>query len=428
MGKFDAIIVGAGILGTSTAYHLKLADPELKVLLIDRLSAAGQANTAKSAAQYRNYFSSEVNFLLADTSIDFYTHVQRELGFDLGLKQVGYLFLMGEREFSEKLRYIKSMDEKGVESRVYEREDLERMLGLNPQIDASEEAKKMGLEGVDKGHFCIKAGLFKPDALTNFYEGQFKRMGGQTLYDTTVSSLILKPVEELGVPGEPHVWQDKRVVGVKTDRGDFYAEKVIVAAGAWSNTLLDPLGVDSHIKPKKRQIYVIKAEKEGLNSLLYTKGFNEEGTAPVLILPKPKVVVKPMEEENGFWTTCSDELGREYRLEDDPTPEEDYYNYSIYLALRVYFPQFDGVRPFRSWAGQYAINTIDGNPYVFEESGLMVVTGGSGSGVMKSNAVGRIAAALYMEEEYAELYGGKTFRVSDLGVRERRVEPEIFIL
>ena len=47
---------------------------------------------------------------------------------------------------------------------------------------------------------------------------------------------------------------------------------------------------------------------------------------------------------------------------------------------------------------------------------------------MKADAVGRIAAALYAGEEYAELYGGEKFRVSDLGIRERKVEPEKLIL
>jgi hypothetical protein len=47
---------------------------------------------------------------------------------------------------------------------------------------------------------------------------------------------------------------------------------------------------------------------------------------------------------------------------------------------------------------------------------------------MKGDAVGRIAAALYAEEEYALLYGENEFKVSDLGLKRRSVEPEKLII
>jgi glycine/D-amino acid oxidase-like deaminating enzyme len=58
----------------------------------------------------------------------------------------------------------------------------------------------------------------------------------------------------------------------------------------------------------------------------------------------------------------------------------------------------------------------------------MVVGGASGSGILKADAVGRIAAALYNGEEYALLYGGKGFKVSDLGLKHRSVEPEKLVI
>ncbi|MEM3553957.1 MAG: FAD-dependent oxidoreductase, partial [Candidatus Bathyarchaeia archaeon] len=72
----------------------------------------------------------------------------------------------------------------------------------------------------------------------------------------------------------------------------------------------------------------------------------------------------------------------------------------------------------------YEINTLDGHPVIFEERDLIVVGGASGSGIMKADAIGRIAAALYNGEEYALLFGDRKFKVSDLSIKERRVEPE----
>jgi len=53
MVEYDAVIVGAGILGLSTAYHIKNRHPNTQVLVVDKLNAAGQANTAKSSGAFR---------------------------------------------------------------------------------------------------------------------------------------------------------------------------------------------------------------------------------------------------------------------------------------------------------------------------------------------------------------------------------------
>jgi glycine/D-amino acid oxidase-like deaminating enzyme len=54
----------------------------------------------------------------------------------------------------------------------------------------------------------------------------------------------------------------------------------------------------------------------------------------------------------------------------------------------------------------------------------MVVGGASGSGILKADAIGRIATALFNGEEYATLYGGRKFKVSDLGLKNRHIETE----
>jgi glycine/D-amino acid oxidase-like deaminating enzyme len=58
----------------------------------------------------------------------------------------------------------------------------------------------------------------------------------------------------------------------------------------------------------------------------------------------------------------------------------------------------------------------------------MVVGGASGSGILKADAIGRIAAALCKGEEYALLYGDRKFRVSDLGLKNRDIEPEKLVI
>ena len=80
---FDVIIVGAGCLGVATAYYMQKNSPNKKILLVERTLAAGQANTAMSAAAVRNMFASSTNQLLTDTSIKYFEHVQNEIEYDL---------------------------------------------------------------------------------------------------------------------------------------------------------------------------------------------------------------------------------------------------------------------------------------------------------------------------------------------------------
>ncbi|MDH5390463.1 MAG: FAD-binding oxidoreductase [Candidatus Bathyarchaeota archaeon] len=57
MKAYDIIVVGAGIIGMSSAYHLQ-KNPDKKILVIDKEPGAGQGNTAKAAGMFRNTFSS----------------------------------------------------------------------------------------------------------------------------------------------------------------------------------------------------------------------------------------------------------------------------------------------------------------------------------------------------------------------------------
>ena len=428
MVEYDVVVVGAGIIGLSTAYHIKRENPDAQILVIDKLSAAGQANTAKSACAFRCLFSSHTNFLLADSSVEFYRHVQEDLKIDLKLKFVGYLWLLCEEEYKELLPVLTNLAKKGFAYKEYEEEELAQKLNMRTNLAEDEEAKLMNLGNVYKGIFIPKAGIVDADCLARYYEEEFLKIGGKVQYGVEAERFIVEPCEPLGIPGEPYFWQDARIAGVETDKGPIKAKKTVLAAGAWIPQLLDEIGIECYIKPKKRQVFPVEAKTPELQQLLYVKGFSLEGCIPFTILPKPKVYIRPFPTEGVFWLGYSDEFPRAYKLEEDPQPEKNYYEYGIYQVVVKYFPQFKDRRPTSPWAGQYAINTLDGQPVIFEENDLIVVGGASGSGIMKADAIGRIAAALYRGEEYAVLYGDRKFKVSDLSIKERRIEPEKLIL
>jgi len=420
----DVVVVGAGVLGLSTAYHIKRRHPELRVLVVDKFSAAGQGSTAKSMSAFRCLFSSRVNYLLSDSSVDFYAYVQNQLGVDLKLAFVGYLWLLSEREYGELHPVLDGLAASNLKYEEFEAEELAGRLHLNVCLAGDEEAEVLGLNDVYKGVLIPKAGIVDADCIVKFYEEEFLKLGGEIHYGVRVESLIVEPCKPLGIPGEPFFWQESRVSGVKTDAGVIKAKKTVLAAGAWIPQFLDAVGVECFIKPKKRQVFAIEAKKPELKQLLYTGGFNPVGCMPFTILPKPRVLIRPFPTEGVFWLSYADDFPRAFKLEEDPQPEKSFYEYGIYQVLVKYFPQFRDCHPYSAFAGLYEINTLDGHPVIFEENDLMVVGGASGSGIMKADAIGRVAAALYDGEEYVDLYGGRRFKVSDLGIKERRVERE----
>jgi glycine/D-amino acid oxidase-like deaminating enzyme len=168
---------------------------------------------------------------------------------------------------------------------------------------------------------------------------------------------------------------------------------------------LEPIGIDPVVNPKKRRIFVIRASISDLSSLLHMKGYNDLYVMPFTILPR-RIYVKPEIREESFWVGLSDDLGGPYALEEDPKPEENFYKYSIYPVLSKYLPQFTGASPASMWAGHYDMNPIDGQPVIFKIGNIEVAAGTSGSGITKADAIGRIASAVALDIDEAELFDG----------------------
>jgi len=139
MAEYDAVIVGAGILGLSTAYHIKKEYPKAEILLIDSLGAAGQANTAKSAGAFRCFFYSRTNFTLADSSAEFYRHLQDDLGVNLKLRWAGYLWFFDEEGYRQMQPVLKGLALKGLEYREYDGHELAEKLGVQINLEDDEE-------------------------------------------------------------------------------------------------------------------------------------------------------------------------------------------------------------------------------------------------------------------------------------------------
>ena len=125
-------------MGLSASYHLKRDDPKASITVLEAHPSPGREDTSKSAGAFRAVYTSRTNLALADSTVSYFIHVQEEEGFDLGMKFVGYLFLMS-REAERRLYPV--VEE--LEKRAAQRGEVVEVL---VQVNTSGEETKFGLK------------------------------------------------------------------------------------------------------------------------------------------------------------------------------------------------------------------------------------------------------------------------------------------
>lgn len=420
MQKYDLLIVGAGISGLASAFHIKKDNPDLNICIVDKWGTYAQGNTAKSDAAFRDVFTSETNYKLASSSISFYRDVQKA-GFNLGMHFNGYLFLMDEvglnsPSINKLLRKVKS--------KVLDRSDISD-LGIQTSPDP-EAARIMNLKSIYGGLVGENCGIMEPDLLAKYYVKELESLGVDFEFNTRVNKLNLSPRSKLNFPGEPFIWQDKFVESIDTNKGDLIADQFLLATDVWTNDLLSPIGIDSFTRPKKVQVFQVQSE--GITKMIMKRVTGDEDIFPFTILPSPTIDLRPDPKSRTFWISYSEGIGQGFSLEENPTADAEYYSNNLYTVLREYVPAFIESKIVASWAGFYSMNNMDGTYVLERRMNLSVVNGSSGSGIMKADSAGRLTSALFSGRESARLYDGSEIRVADLGISNRKVDLETLII
>lgn len=225
------IVVGGGVLGASTAYHLAKEGVDVKI--IDRKDE-GQATEAAAGivcpwlAQRRN----KRWYRLVKGGARYYPELIRQLE-EEGETRTGY-----RRVGAISLQRDEAKLEKTIERALKRREDGAPEIGEITRI-SSEEAKKMFpplADGYDAIHVSGAA-----------------RVNGRELRDA-----LLRVAEKYGVQriyGDASlIHEGQKVTAVEVDGVRHEADEVIVTAGAWAKPILKPLGIDFLVHPQKAQI------------------------------------------------------------------------------------------------------------------------------------------------------------------------------
>ena len=99
MPSADVVIIGAGIVGSSVAYHLTQAGCK-NVLVLERESHQGKGSTGKSMGGVRAQFSTAPSIRMSLYSIPFFRAFEETMGHPSGYRGQGYLFVATQERSS----------------------------------------------------------------------------------------------------------------------------------------------------------------------------------------------------------------------------------------------------------------------------------------------------------------------------------------
>ena len=337
--SYDVIVVGAGIIGSSTAYYLKKQGVS-KVLLLEKNQTAS-GGTGKSAAIVRSYYSIPVMARLGKEAVKLFHNLKEEIGTDGGFNPTGFTVLVSP-DWLDKAKEVVIMNQKlGINTEfVPEKEWEKRFPWLNP-------------EGLGAVVFEKDSGYADPVQTTDGFVESFKSKGG-VFKDRT-------PVREL-------IREGNRIIGVVLESGKIFCDSVVNSAGPWSKFLANSVQLELPIEAVREQdsIWEVRSKK-GLP------------TSPVANQIEA-TYMRPMSD--GRWL-----FGRGYPK---PYYECDPYNYKesadeefledLYKRWCKRIPGLEGSKLLNSYAALYDV-TPDWIPFVGPRDGIKGyydASGGSG--------------------------------------------------
>lgn len=225
----DVVVVGGGVMGASTAYHLAKKGCQ-DVLLLERERFFGTQATGKCAGGIRYQFGTEINVQLSKLSLPMLHRFEEEIGQPIDLNVCGYLFLLTQQEDVEVFRQNVEMQH-GLDVETAWLEPSE-IADLVPQIDRA---------GVLAGTFNPNDGLADPSSVVQGYISAAGRLGASLRTDVEVTDILV---------------EDGHIEGVATNQGTISTPVVVNAAGPWAGVIGEMAGLDIPVVPLRRQIVV----------------------------------------------------------------------------------------------------------------------------------------------------------------------------
>jgi sarcosine oxidase subunit beta len=356
----DVVIIGGGVMGASTAFHLARRGCK-NLVLLEKAPFLGAEATGKCAGGIRYQFSTEINVRLSLLSLPMLERFEEELGQAIDLRWPGYLFLLDNAADLAVFRSNVALQNRlGIPSRILAPAEVAARVPL------------LNLEGIVAGAWHERDGLADPNGVVQGYAMAARRLGAQIFLETEATGICV---------------ESGRVAAVETPAGMIATRAVVNAAGPWAGKVAALAGLDLPIVPLRRQIVVttpLKGVPEdfpfvlGFSRSLY---FHREGKGILTGQSNPN-------ETPGFDQSI-DHAWTEQHLE----------------RAMWRFPLLERAGLLREWAGLYEV-TPDAHPVIdglADPAGLYIVAGFSGHGFMHGPIAGLLVAEMILDGEARSL-------------------------
>ena len=232
MKRAEIIIIGGGVVGASVAYHLTKRGAK-NVLILERESKQGFGSTGKATGGVRAQFETEINIKMSLYSLEFFKNWERDCGYE----PRGYLFFVtGENGLDYLKRNVEKQKSLGVK-------DIE----IVDQKAISKICPILNCEDIIGGSFGANDGFINPLAVMDGFTKSALENGSEIEFETEVFQIETK---------------NRKVISVKTKKGEIECENVVICTGAHAQTLAKTAEIDLPVKPQKRQIIWAKSKSD----------------------------------------------------------------------------------------------------------------------------------------------------------------------
>jgi glycine/D-amino acid oxidase-like deaminating enzyme len=347
----DVVVLGAGVMGASIAFHLALRRAG-KVLVLDKGDVAS-GGSGRSSALVRMHYSFPPEVDLAVRSLEIFRNWKDYVGRDGQFRQTGFVRIVPEGEIPRLEKNVEMQRSRSVDARVVDRRELREIAPTWNLDDVPYAAWEPG-----SGH-GDGAGV-----ATDFLE-RAREMGVTYRSQTRATAFTVA---------------NGRVTGVETDRGTVAAPVVVAATGPWSRPLFAHVGFDLPVEGEYHEVAILKD----------TPGF--PGVGPACIDGITTTYFRP---EVGGLTLVGDFFGRR-NADPDAFPQSAGAESLAGLVARAVgrVPALEDAAIWRGVTGVYDVSP-DFRPLIGPTpgvAGLYAVCGFSGMGFKISPAVGRCVA------------------------------------
>ncbi|MFM2422239.1 MAG: hypothetical protein RL291_769 [Pseudomonadota bacterium] len=370
MDRADVAIIGAGIMGSATAYALmtKLG-PSAKVVLIEADTSYQRCATARSAGGIRHQFSTPENIALSQATHGALLEIRELLGpdGDVPFRAHGYLIMASEAGLPVLEANAATQRAAGAETLV-----------LGPAA-LSERFPWLATDGVAAGSFGPRGeGWIDPVLWMSALRKAAQIKGARLINDRVVGiATVGERVEALSLAS-----------GAKIAVGH-----VVNAAGPWAGAVARLTGLDLPVEPRKRYVYVVDCRNapESLHK------------APLTVDPSG-VWFRP--EGHMFICGVSPEEADEPKDGDLDYIDDQPFEEIVWPTLAARVPAFEALKRVSAWAGFYDYNTLDQNGIIGphpELTNFLFCNGFSGHGLQQGYAAGRAVAELIVDGRFTTI-------------------------